>query len=183
MIRSSFIPIVIITAFIISCGNNHDKQITYYHPETIRLVPEDDGPSLSLQIPDGYHIKRKVGNGFLLYYAVPVDTTGLASKATLGMYIGHYPNPVFPDGDSIIIADADVGARYKWKSWIRTEDNRQSIISDALDDSLLQGVMPESGFGGVRELQLHFFINATDRRITRLLMRSAESVRLVNVEE
>lgn len=173
-----FFLAIVCTLFFL-CNSNDDQKITCYHPETLQILNEADAPYLTIQIPDGYHVKLEKGTDFLLYYAVPIDTTGLPSKATLGMYVGHFPNPVFPEGDSISIADSNVGARYEWKSWIKIDGDQKTIVSDALDGSLLQGILPRSNLGNVRELQLHFFITATDEKITRLLMRSAESVQLV----
>ena len=136
-------------------------------------------PYLKLMIPDGYRIYREKGSDFMVFYAKPIDTTGLKSKATLGIYIGHHPNPIFPEGDSIAVTTADVGKQYKWKSWIKVDSGKNMIVTDAIDDTLLEGIMSQTSMGNTLELQIHFFIAATDEKITRLLMRSAESVEFV----
>lgn len=170
------------TLMVCTCSNKQESNVTAYHLEKIFIGDEYKDPYLKLHIPDGYTIGRKKGPDFMLFFAKPVDTAGLQSKATLNIYIGHHPNPIYPDGEKIDLTENDVGTRYTWTSWMEKKNDRHTIVTDAMDKTLLEGVMPKTFMGSVYELQLHFFINATDKKIARLLMRSAESVELVKQE-
>lgn len=171
--------IIVPVFFLFLCGQKQQEQtVTSYHTEKI-FINEQKDTYLKLLIPDGYRLNNKKGPDFILFYAKPVDTSGLKSKATLGIYIGHHPNRFFPEGDSINLTTSEVGQRYQWRSWVEADSGKSAIVSDAIDDKLLVGIMPNTTMGNVWELQIHFFINATDERISRLLMRSAESVELV----
>jgi hypothetical protein len=175
--KTVFIGILLVFSQCVEKQKN--PAVTKYHTEKIFIGEEDKDPFLRLLIPDGYRLGKENGLDFLIFYAVPVDTTGLKSKATLGIYIGHHPNPIYPEGDTVILTTSETGSRFRWNSWVKTEKGSRTIIADALDDKMLVGIMPWSNMGNVTELQIHFFINATDENVTRLLMRCAESMELV----
>lgn len=179
MAKNVYSLITAVILFVSFCGRHESSERIFYHPESLRIFNEEEGKHLSLHLPDGYHIRRETGIDFLLYSAVPVDTTGMKSKGTLGIYVGHHPNRLFPQGDTLSIADGNVGLRYRWNAFVKTVDGQSMIVCDALDERLLQGIMPRSEFGTVHQLQLHFFISATDKKTARLLIRSAESIQVV----
>lgn len=169
---------ILVGIFAFNCNKK-----TEFHIEKLRLWQDEKAPCLQFMVPDGYHSGLEKGIDFKVFFFVPIDTAGLKSKATLGIYVGHHPNRVYPDGREIQVLSSDTVSRYDWRSWIKVNKEDNWVICDALDEELLKGVFPYTdGLGNELELKIHFFINATDEDVARLMIRTAESVELVKSE-
>ena len=140
-------------------------------------------PNLKLNVPDGYGVRPYPGIDFYVFYISPKDSSvPLASKATLGVYIGENPNPIYPAGPPAgLFAGGKDSTRFAWRSWLKGRDS--TVVADVVIDTLFIASEKKGLYKkNVGTLKVHFFISATDRSIARTFIRAAESVEVVERE-
>ncbi|MBN1308616.1 MAG: hypothetical protein JXA18_11900 [Chitinispirillaceae bacterium] len=96
----------------------------------------------------------------------------------MGIYVGNFPNRFCPEGPPIVLTDTvtKTGTRFSWSSWIKVLNGDSTIISDALVDGFFDEVRAQTGNGGLDNIRIHLFVHGTDRDISRMFIRAAETL-------
>jgi hypothetical protein len=144
------------------------------------------GPVLLIDVPQDCTLKKSEGPDFDVYYI------SRGSGATMGVYLGHHPNPRWPVGaqgrnQQVSGHDAD------WKEWQEVSDAGTVYYLEAIVDGFFSQPQPDLDLppkppppppappglrSAVESLRMHLFISGTDRQEVEVLWRSAASLRI-----
>ncbi len=131
-------------------------------------------PELSISVPSGYILEKNKGSDFDVHYAKSKNT----NDPSMGIYIGHHPNPFSSQKKGIEIkreAGIILGQNVEWVSWQETEDEKTTYHREVIIQQAFKGMEG----GGVAGLMIHIFMNGMDQKEVNSLKTSAKSLQIV----
>jgi hypothetical protein len=131
-------------------------------------------PELRISAPLGYTLQKHKGPDFDVHYI----TSKNANDPSIGIYMGHHPNPFSAQMKGIeTVKEADVilCQKTEWISWQEKQDGKTIYHSE----TIIADVFREMEGGGVAGLRIHVFIKGSDQKEINLLKTSARSLRMV----
>ena len=131
-------------------------------------------PELRISVPSGYAIERQKGPDFDVHYVGSKNP----NDPTMGIYLGHHPNPFSSQKKGIEIkkeGDAILGQKVEWTSWQEKEDGGIIYHCETIVKEAFKGM----GGSGAAYLMIHIFIKGPDQKQVNLLRTSAKSLRIV----
>jgi len=130
-------------------------------------------PELSISVPSEYTVEKHKGPDFDVNYIESKN----ANDPSMGIYIGHHPNPFSSQKQGIETkkeADVILGQKVEWIRWQEEKDGKTSYHSE----TIVKGAFKEMGGSGVAGLMIHVFMNGPDQKQGNLLKASAKSLRI-----
>jgi hypothetical protein len=141
----------------------------------LMLEPWGNGaPELSISVPSGYTVEKYKGPDFNVHYIRSKNP----NAPSLGIYIGHHPNPFSSQKQGIETkkeADVILGQNVEWILWQEKEDGKTSYHRETIVKEAFKGM----GGGGVAGLMVHVFIQGPDQKQVNLLKTSPKSLKIV----
>ncbi len=131
-------------------------------------------PELSISVPLGYAVQRCKGPDFDVHYIESKN----ANDPSMGIYIGHHPNPFSSQVkgiDTTKEADVILGQKVEWISWQGEPEGKGSYHCETIIANVFKGIDDE----GVAYLMIHIFMHGPDKNRISLLKTSANSLRIV----
>lgn len=131
-------------------------------------------PELSISVPSGYAVQKHKGPDFDVHY---IESKG-AKDPSMGIYIGHHPNPFSSQKKGIETkkeADVILGQNVEWVLWQETEDVKTTYHRETIIPQAFKG-MEGSGVAG---LMVHIFISGPDQKRVNLLKTSTKCLQIV----
>ena len=131
-------------------------------------------PELSVSVPLGYTVEKHKGPDFDVNYIESKN----ANDPSMGIYIGHHPNPFSSQKQGIETkkeADVILGQKVEWIRWQGEEDGKTSYHSE----TIVKGAFKEMRGSGVAGLMIHVFMNGPDQKQVNLLKASAKSLEII----
>jgi hypothetical protein len=131
-------------------------------------------PELSISVPLGYTAEKHKGPDFDVHYVGSKNP----NHPSMGIYIGHHPNPFSSQKKGIAIkkeADVILGQKVEWILWQDEQDGKGTYHCETIVKEAFKG-MRGSGVAG---LMIHVFVKGPDQKQVNLLKASAKSLRVV----
>jgi hypothetical protein len=131
-------------------------------------------PELSISVPSGYTVEKHKGPDFDVHYVRSKN----ANDPSMGIYIGHHPNPFSFQKKGIETkkeVDVILGQNGEWILWQEKEDGKISYHCETIVKDAFKGM----GGSGVAGLMVHVFIRGPDQKKVNLLKTSAKSLKIV----
>lgn len=131
-------------------------------------------PELSISVPLGYAIEKHKGPDFDVHYVKSKNP----NDASMGIYIGHHPNPFSSQRKGIETkkeADAILGQNVEWILWQEKEDSNTTYHYETIIKEAFKGMEG----GGVASLKIHVFMQGPDKKEVNLLKTSAKSLQII----
>jgi|MudIll2142460700_1097286.scaffolds.fasta_scaffold120137_2 hypothetical protein len=130
-------------------------------------------PELRVSIPPGYKLKKHKGPDFDVHYISSKN----ADDPSMGIYIGHHPNPSSSQKKGIEIkkeADVLLGQNVEWLLWQEKEDGKTTYHCETIVKDAFKGM----GGSGVESLRIHIFMQGPDKKEINLLRTSSKSLQI-----
>lgn len=130
-------------------------------------------PGLSISVPSGYSVQKHKGPDFDVHYV----RMKKANDPSMGIYIGHHPNPFGSQKQGIETAkeaDAILGQNVEWILWQEKEDGKTTYHCETIVKEAFKGM----GGSAVAGLMVHVFIRGVDPKKVNLLKTSAKSLQI-----
>jgi len=131
-------------------------------------------PGLNISVPSGYTVQKHKGPDFDVHYIRLKNP----NDPSMGIYIGHHPNPFSSQKKEIEIrreGDVILGQNVEWILWQEKEDGKTTYHCETIVKEVFKGM----GGSGVAGLIVHIFIRGPDQKKVNLLKTSAESLHIV----
>ncbi len=131
-------------------------------------------PELSISVPSGYTIQKHKGPDFDVHYVESKNP----NDPSMGIYIGHHPNPFssqIKGIDTAKEADVILGQKVEWVLWQGEPEGKGSYHCETIIANVFKGM----GGSGVDGLMIHVFVNGPDQKKVNLLKTSSKSLRVL----